>query len=107
MRRAVNGEYVVLAAVQDGAIVGYASGQVQPDGEGYVDFVAVAPAARGTGAGRRLVVALVRRILEAWSTDRVGLTVQDHRAPARYLYESLGFRLDASFRGYRTRPLHD
>ena len=88
----------------DGGFAGYSAGRVQPDGEGYIDFVAVDPAARGEGAGRRLVVGLARRVLPATTTGKVHLTVQEHRAPARALYESLGFRVDLAFRGYRTGP---
>jgi len=33
---------------------------------------------------------------------RPGLTVQDHRAPARALYAGLGFVHDVSFVGYRS-----
>ena len=105
LERAAAGEHVVvLATLEDGSFAGYAAGRVQPDGEGYIDFVAVEPATRGTGAGRRLVVGLTTRLLPATATGRVHLTVQDHRAPAHALYSALGFRLDASFRGYRTRP---
>lgn len=92
-------DWVVLV---DEAGAGYAAGKVQPDGEGYIDFVAVRPDARGTGSGRRLVVELTRRLLAACATGRVNLTVADHRAPARALYERLGFRTDESFVAYRS-----
>ena len=60
--------------------------------EGYVDFLAVAPAARRRGVGR----ALLRSAL-AWSFARPGagaatLTVRDDRDAARALYEAAGFR---------------
>jgi len=104
VERAATGEQVVLVAEgADGAFAGYIAGRVQPDGEGYIDFVAVDPAGRGTGVGRRLITGLVRRVLPATTTGRVSLTVQEHRAPARALYESLGFRVDLAFRGYRNR----
>lgn len=104
VERATSGEQVVLVAEGvDGAFAGYIAGRVQPDGEGYIDFVAVDPASRGTGVGRRLITGLVRRVLPATTTGRVSLTVQEHRAPARALYESLGFRVDLAFRGYRNR----
>jgi ribosomal protein S18 acetylase RimI-like enzyme len=103
LARAAAGEQVVLVAEDDrGELAGYVAGQVQPDGEGYIDFVAVAPSARGAGVGRRLVVGVVRQLLPTTTTGRVSLTVQEQRAPARALYSSLGFREDAAFRGYRT-----
>ena len=105
LERAAAGEHVVLVAEDDGgSFAGYVAGRVQPDGEGYIDFIAVDPAARGAGAGRRLVAGVSRRLLPETTTGRVNLTVQEHRAPARALYESLGFRVDVAFRGYRSGP---
>ena len=92
-------DWVVLVAEAGG---GYAAGKVQPDGEGYIDFVAVRADARGTGLGRRLVVALSRQLLAACRTGRVNLTVAEHRAPARSLYGRLGFRTDESFVAHRS-----
>lgn len=85
-----------------GQVAGYAAGRVQPDGEGYIDFLAVDEATRGRGGGRRLVVELATRLLVESSNGRVCLTVQEHRAPARGLYTALGFTLEAAFRGYRS-----
>lgn len=101
---AVDGTRPVLVAEQDGRVVGYAAGQVQPGGKGYVDYVAVADGVRRGGTGRALLVRLVRDVLAASSTGRVSLTVEEHRAPARRLYEALGFVTEASIVGYRTPP---
>lgn len=99
---AIGGEGIVLVVpAVDGGIAGYAAGQVHDDGEGFIDFVAVDPAARGTGLGRRLVTALTRHLLARSPLGRVCLLVQDHRRPARALYERLGFRPDGSFVAYR------
>ena len=97
-----DGSRVVLVVPSpDGStIAGYAAGQVQPDGEGFIDFVVVDPGGRGTGVGRRLVTALTRELVAASTTGRVNLTVQDHREGARRLYEQLGFVLDESFVAY-------
>jgi ribosomal protein S18 acetylase RimI-like enzyme len=103
VERASKGEHVVLVATtDDGHFAGYAAGRVQPDGIGYIDFVAVEPAARGAGAGRRLVTGLVRRLLPDAPKQEVHLTVQAHRAPARALYADLGFREDIGFVAYRS-----
>lgn len=91
----------VVARRPDGAFAGYAAGRVQADGEGYLDYVAVTPEARGTGVGRRLVVALSRRLVARSTTGTASLTVDDERSAARALYAGLGFRTDLSFRGYR------
>ena len=103
IERAGTGEHVVLVATTaDGHAAGYAAGRIQPDGIGYIDFVAVEPSVRGEGAGRRLVSGLARRLLPDAPKAQVHLTVQEHRAPARALYTSLGFRLDIGFVGYRS-----
>jgi GNAT superfamily N-acetyltransferase len=103
VERAATGEQTVLVATtDDGHFAGYAAGRIQPDGCGYIDFVAVDPAARGAGAGRRLVTGLVRRLLPHAPTREVHLTVQEHRTPARALYAALGFRPDVGFVGYRS-----
>lgn len=98
-----DGSWVVLVVPgDDGGLAGYAAGRVQPDGEGYIDYLVVRPDARRAGVGRRLVTALTRELLAAATTGRVHLTVQDERADARSLYAALGFRLDESFVAYRS-----
>lgn len=103
---AADGGRVVLVVVVRGrdGLLGYAAGQVQPDGEGYVDYLGVAPAARRGGIGRRLATAVVREVLAGSTTGRVNLTVQDHRTPARALYAALGFVHDVSFVGHGSVP---
>lgn len=99
----LDGSRVVLVADDGhGGVAGYAAGEVHDDGEGFIDYVVVDPAARGTGVGRQLVVAITRRLLDRSSLGRVGLTVQDHRMPARTLYDRLGFRSDGSLIAYRS-----
>lgn len=101
-----DGSRVVLVAEDADRVVGYAAGEVHDDGEGFIDFVAVDPGAQRHGVGRRLVMALTRQLIERSTNGRVCLTVQDHRAPARALYERLGFRHDAALVGYRSWPQH-
>ncbi len=98
-----DGKFHVLVAEDDGRFLGYAAGRVQPDGDGYLDYIAVNDAARGHGAGRDLLVAIGRWLVETAPHHDVHLTVQDHRTPARRLYESLGFTLQLSMVGY-SRP---
>ena len=78
---------------------------MQPDGDGYLDYLAVPDAARGHGAGRDLLVAIGRYLVDAAPHHDVNLTVQDHRTPARRLYESLGFELQLSMVGYRAADI--
>ncbi len=45
---------------------------------------------------------MTRSLLERASANRVALTVQDHRAAARALYDRLGFRPDGVMVAYRS-----
>ena len=94
----------VTVVADDGAggIAAYASGHVQDDGEGCLDFVVVHPDRHGNGLGRRAIASVARDLLPRSPLGRMALTVQDHRAPARGLYERLGFRHEVSFVGYRS-----
>jgi ribosomal protein S18 acetylase RimI-like enzyme len=98
-----DGKFHVLLAENGSRLLGYAAGRVQADGEGYLDYIAVPDAARGHGAGRDLLVTIGRYLVDASPQRNVNLTVQDHRTPARRLYESLGFELQLSMVGYE-RP---
>lgn len=102
IERAGSGRQTVLVAEHDdGEVFGYVAGQIQPDGDGYIDFVAVAPAARRAGVGRALVHAICRELIRASTTRRICLTVQDPRHEARALYTALGFEVETSIVGYR------
>ena len=79
--RLIAEQTTIVAVGADGTVAGYAAGQVHPDGEGYVDYVAVNRAARGLGIGRALVVDLARRLIGRSPTHQVALVVDDDRAP--------------------------
>jgi ribosomal protein S18 acetylase RimI-like enzyme len=96
-----DGKYQVVVATDGPRLLGYAAGRVQADGEGYLDFIAVTDAARGRGTGRDLMAAICGPVVGAATTGQLHLTVQDHRAPARRMYESLGFKRSLSIVGYR------
>lgn len=93
--------HTTLVVERDGSVVGYAAGQLQDDGQAYVDFMAVDESRRGEGLGRGLLGALAHRLVAQGSPAKLHLTVEDARVPARRLYESLGMRLVLSLRGYR------
>ncbi|NUL43684.1 GNAT family N-acetyltransferase [Cellulosimicrobium funkei] len=93
--------HTVVAEDSTGAVLGYAAGSLQDDGQAYVDFTAVVPGARRHGLGRRLVIGLAERLLTAGDPEMIHLTVQESRAAAHALYLSLGMRQDAALRGYR------
>ncbi len=96
---------VVLVAEGDGdGIVGYVAGRIHPDGEGFIDFLAVSPKYRRLGLGRRLVIALTRQLIVRAAKGQVCLAVRDERAAARALYDQLGFRQLQSMVGYSPNP---
>lgn len=96
------GERITLVVADDSRFLGYASGRVQADGAGYLDFIAVAAEARGTGAGLGLLVTVCRAIMAAAPQRNVNLTVQaiSQRDAATALYRRLGFELETTIVGY-------
>ena len=98
------GDHTVLVAEQHGLPIGYVAGQVQPDGDGYVDFLAVDADHRGAGAGRALVAAVAADVIPRSDKRRICLTVRADREPAVALYERLGFVREASLVAYEGTP---
>jgi ribosomal-protein-alanine N-acetyltransferase len=87
-----------LVALSDGEVLGYAGLCDYPD-EAFVQTLAVAATAQGSGLGSRLLVALLdeagRRGQRA-----VSLEVRADNAPAQRLYARHGFRQIGVRRGY-------
>ena len=91
-------EVVVLVAERAGAVIGYAYAGLEPtswkdlrEACGYLHDVFVDPAARGAGAGERLVRAAIEW-LEARGAPRVVLMSAARNEPAQRLFERIGFR---------------
>ncbi|MFT3971061.1 MAG: GNAT family N-acetyltransferase [Micropruina sp.] len=101
----IAGDRITVVSEADGVLLGYAAGRMQPDGAGYLDFIAVTPEARGSGAGLGLMVTVSRRIMAAAPGGDVNLTVQDHRSPAIGLYRRLRFGLETTIVGYSSPRL--
>jgi GNAT superfamily N-acetyltransferase len=81
-----------LVAERDGTVVGFANYILHPRTWGvgqacYLEDLFVAPAARGTGAGRALIQALLDRA-QADGWDRVYWHTRRDNATARALYDS-------------------
>ena len=94
-----------LAAMADGALAGYAGFRAVLD-EGYISNIAVSPALRRQGIGTALVRAMQeegrRRQLRFLTLEvRVG------NAPARHLYERMGFREAGLRPRYYEKPRED
>jgi len=79
-------------ALAGGVPCGYVRARFEPhSGEGYVDFLAVAAAARRSGAGRALLLAALDWIFAVKGSRSASLTVRTDRRPAQRLYAAVGF----------------
>jgi len=88
-----------------GEPVGYASGRARTPRNGVIEFMAVAPDARGRGDGHRRRAAAGRELFAAGDLQEVCLVVEDRRRPAVRFYEASGFVRTESTRVYRrARP---
>lgn len=105
VHRQLDGSRVGLVA-DDGqsGVAGYAAGEVHDDGEGFIDFVAVDPASRGTGVGRQLVVAITRQLLDRSMLGRASRCRTIERRPGPFTNDS-AFRPDGSLIAYRSWTL--
>ena len=95
-----------LTAVDEtGAVAGYIGCHTVLD-EGYIANVAVSPARRQEGLGRRLMLAL-----GAWAKSQgcqtLDLEVRSSNQPALALYRALGFQEDGLRKNYYTQPQED
>lgn len=81
----------ILLVEKDGTAVGCGMTQPLGNGDAEIKRVYISPAARGTGAGQLLSQALVDQA-RADGYTRVLLDTNKEFAPARALYEKLGFR---------------
>jgi [ribosomal protein S18]-alanine N-acetyltransferase len=86
-------EDVLLAARLDGATIGYLRAEIQPGGNGYLDFLGVDDRHRGSGVGGALVEQAIVE-LAARGAKTVSLTVREDNVAARALYARLGFAGD-------------
>lgn len=94
---------IVLVAKPQGKqeLLGYIACDAEPDGSGYVDFLAVAPAARNHGVGAALVEAACDALHATYGCETVNLTVRESNAAARALYANLGFTEERLIRPWR------
>ncbi len=101
--QAARGDAIVLGLADGDHLVGYVAGRIDEGGDGYVDFVGVAPDRRRHGHGASLVAAFSRALAARAPIGAVRLTVSSENAGALALYDALGFARTSSAVGYRRR----
>ena len=90
-------EHVIFAAADGLRLLGYVCASVNDaPREGFIEYLAVRPSARGKGTGARLVQSALRWVFEERGLPQAALCVSEWRGNARRLYEAAGFRLTAS-----------
>ena len=95
-------EHVIFGAADDLRLLGYVCVSVNPaPREGFIDYLAVRPAARGRGIGERLLRTALRWAFADRRLPQAALCVTEWRADARRLYERAGFRQSATGQGAR------
>ncbi|MFJ9724793.1 GNAT family N-acetyltransferase [Streptomyces sp. NPDC101209] len=87
---AAGGDVLVARAPGSGTVLGCIALLAHPDAVFELAKMAVAPAARGRGIGRRLVAAAVARA-RTLGARRLFLGTNSKLAPALHLYEDAGF----------------
>jgi [ribosomal protein S18]-alanine N-acetyltransferase len=95
----------MLAAERRGVLIGYSVCWTVAD-QSELGNVAVAPEARGTGTGRRLVEAALSRLRRRGSRECF-LEVRLSNAVAQALYRDLGFEVVGRRRAYYSKPTED
>lgn len=103
------GKGAVFLAESDGdQLAGYFFGRAEVEsGEAYVDLVGVSAERRGTGLGRRLMLAGLARLREMPGLRQVNLTVNTDNGPALRLYDSLGFVKERDMMAFRKKLAGD
>lgn len=89
----------LIIEIDDG-VVGYVAFELQSDGSGYIDYLAVDEGQRGAGLGGALVDQACHDMF-ADGAVYAHLTVREDNAAARALYARLGFAEERLARPYR------
>jgi GNAT superfamily N-acetyltransferase len=95
-------EHVIFAAAEGLRLLGYVCASVNTaPREGFIDYLAVRPAARGRGIGERLLRTALHWTFAHRHLPQAALCVTEWREDARRLYERAGLRQSATGRGAR------
>ena len=99
-----DGEHAIFAASDGLRLLGSVCVSVNhAPAEGFIDYLAVKPAARGRGIGARLLQTALHWTFETHRLPQASLCVSNWRDGARRLYEQAGFTLQATGVAVRRR----
>lgn len=88
-----------LVAEEKGQIIGYISGVTRLGKTGHIVSIAVDPAHRGKGIGKKLVKTLLEKFKEN-GMKKARLEVRISNAAAINLYKKLGFNIEKRLKNY-------
>lgn len=104
LAQAAQGEAMLLQALDDDELAGYAAGRIDEAGDGYLDFVGVAPGKLRRGFGGALAGAMGHALRDRAPISAMRLTVSGDNTAALALYGLLGFERQANVVAYRRPP---
>ncbi len=82
----------LFLAVEKGQLLGYHFCKIEPaSGSGYVEFIGTDLSGRGRGVGPNLLAPGVDWMLFPPTTEKINLTGNPDKVPARHLYQKFGF----------------
>ncbi len=94
-------QHQVLTAHDEAGLCGYVYTEVSPAfGEASLEFIGVAPRARGKGVGTRLVREALAWVFSFNAVAEVSLVVSTRREAALRLYRAAGFELEHEMRSF-------
>ena len=96
---------VAFAALENGKVLGYIGLLLAP-GEGQILNLAVFPAARGQGVAKGLIAGVIAEA-QARGLDTLSLEVRGSNTPAVRLYQSFGFSIAGTRKGFYRHPAED
>ncbi len=98
----INTERQVFASGSGAALDGYIYVEAMPEhGEGMIEFVGVAPAARGQGLAKQLLAHALEWMFQWATINEIELVVNARNTAAQRLYQSAGFSLRFTMINYR------
>lgn len=96
-------QHTVLVVCADDQLLGYVCGRAEPEaGEGFIEYIGVAPHTQRRGIGKQLLQAILHWMFNLPTIQRTDLVVSTTNEAAIGLYRATGFTTERIMRAYRT-----